>query len=252
MKLGLFVLFFSFTAVAVPTSVEVWFLSPPKTGNQTYLNIKPALYKLTAQADLRGFRKVGDQYFHPQFGLMDEDGNQGEIVEKLPAIETQYLSADETQLIRCDKDYHFDLFCGKAKKEQDKVLEKSGHEIWIDISSSFRTIDQGGEVCHRQAFVKAARKKCSKLDFYLYDTSKKYMGSSEDACIHYGMNDIHRTMQWIQNSTAKSLILITDISEFSTEFITFLNSIGAKYLGHLPQKPLYAKDMVSLSTKTCN
>ena len=165
------------------------------------------------------------------------DGPQGQ----------KFLSNDQTDLISCDKNYYFDLFCGEAKKESGG---KASLEVWIDTSSSLRAIDSGTNPseCARKSFVKRLQGQCKQQNFdvFTYDTSIKLMGGLDTLCLNYGLNDTKRLIDWIKGSSAKRLIIITDISEMSSEFTDYLESIQASYQGDRPDKPLRAAQLVDM------
>ena len=70
-----------------------------------------------------------------------------------------------------------------------------------------------------------------KVNISLFDTSKKAMGTFNDLCGAYGLNDQTRLMQWIDDSNADHLVLVTDIDELSMRLSDYLDRIGAKIYG---------------------
>ena len=61
--------------------------------------------------------EVGDKCFHPQLGLYDKSGNKKKLVEERPNdFKLKTFNSLDVNLINCDKNYYFDIFCGKEKK----------------------------------------------------------------------------------------------------------------------------------------
>jgi len=243
-------LFFSFASSlwAMPKSFELWLLSSPtqKQGclppsvkeilAATQIRFSPAI-ALVEEKYRKEATKVGDQYFHPQIGLFDAEGEETVQVkeDKYKQIGTdKYISGEDNQLVECDKGYYFDLYCGKAKKEKEIAKEVSSElEVWIDTSSSLRAVDSSNDParCGRRSFVEHLQKKCKKLNLSVFDTGKKEMGTLDMLCINYGLNDQDRLIQWIKDSEAKRLIIVTDISEYSVKLSDFVELNGGKIIG---------------------
>jgi hypothetical protein len=179
---------------------------------------------------------MGDGCFHPQLGYM-EDFEEGKKKNKkeVPTVKVKTINSYNTDLIECSKDKnHFDFFCGKVGKE--KPYKPKPVEVWIDTSSSMKRVDYRKDstspFCKRRDFVKKVRSICSdKADIYLFDTSRKQMGSLDGVCDNYGMNDDKRLITWIKNSQAKHLIVVTDIDELSPRLADYLDTIGATVHG---------------------
>lgn len=249
-------LIFSNMLYALPDKIEFWFLS--SAAKVSYFNnlltpkfifSKKIVFNYGGES--KGWRKMGDQYFHPQFGIQDNPGHAEDFEKKkkgpddffkdaakTKAKQANFLSNREVNLIECDKGNYFDLYCGKAKGEKGSPVTKTPVEIWVDISSSLREIDSNykKDGCNRLSFIKRIREKCNKeqVDVYTFDTSKKQLGSLDALCINHGLNDQKRLMRWVKNSNAKKLIVITDISELTKQLSDFLYSVGGKSVGDRP------------------
>lgn len=264
-KLLPFLLLFSTTLWATPKKVEVWFLSPPKTANlfDSLLKLNNGSNHKVAVMDeevLKNCTPMGDGCFHPQFGYINEKplAISDEKKEVLPAksakepkvVTPKTINAIETDLINCDKDYYFDIYCGQAKKEG--AATKGKMEIWVDISSSFRAVDYAKEsgFCERRSFVTRVLDGCPSgfIEVSVFDTGKKALGDRSTLCTSYGMNSTKRMIEWISSSETNYLLLITDIDELNSEFDDYLTSIGAKYRG-VGVKPMYASEMGEIASE---
>ncbi len=224
-------------AHAAPKELEVWFLTASKSAElERRLFPGPVRGVRVAQA----CEQVGDYCFDPQVGLYKPtaappDRPENEFVpEELPQLPS--AKSVDRSLVSCDPKYAFDLFCGKAVPEPSKGVPTPALEVWIDTSSSMREMDwadaQGH--CRREAFLKKLDEACGfqrKVSVMMYDTSKREMGSMSSACQNVGMNDAKRLMEWIENSEAKKLVVVTDVHELQKEFADFLAAHGARLRG---------------------
>mgnify|MGYP003639357156 CR=1 FL=1 len=215
---------------ATPKKVEIVFLSEPKATSL----ISPLWIPLiqTAQADWdKDCVPTGDGCFHPQLGYVEKEG-----IKKPKADETakplKTFNSSDVNLVDCREGEYFDIFCGKAKKEE---IVSNDVEIWIDTSASLRKMDFSTDParCLRRSFVEKIQKQCNSSGVVVqtYDTSIKTMGSLEGLCQNYGSNDVARLIKWIKASTAKYLIIVTDLDELSRELRDYLDSIDAIYHG---------------------
>ena len=245
------------SAFAAPQVIEVWFISAHKKAElQKMMNEKPyVLRSMTAELQCQ---EMGDFCFDPQFGLYKKDDAGLEVdagkvsAEKGPAIPP--ANAVERDLINCDKNNYFDIFCGKARKEAAANFKI---DIWIDTSSSMREMDfsdkEGG--CYRKSMIKRLDETCGfnqKANVMMFDTSIKQAGSMDSLCNNQGLNDHKKLMDWIERSDAKKLIIITDIYEFSKEFADYIESKHGKFRGD--KDPIVAAqllDMVDDLAKSC-
>jgi len=248
-------------AWATPKHVEFWFLKAPSNKavwlEQLLAPIGQFINLKTAQADDQKCIPVEGGCFHPQYGLIkDVPGDSAEAkpekTEPIKDIRVKSLSNLEEEELECDKGNNFDVFCGKGKlkgKSKEKYRGSSAKlEVWVDISSSFTSIDysRDPEGCFRRKFIGALRSKCASgsLKVSIYDTSIKEMGDMTSLCTNSGENDIDRLIRWINASDSKSLIVITDISEYNTKLAEYMSSIGAVMRG-LDSKDFVPEDMLS-------
>lgn len=240
---------FCLQAFAAPKEVEVWFLSNQKTSQLDEILNRPSVKYRTLTAELQ-CQLMGDYCFDPQYGLYKKDDANAEVVgaEKLekdgPSIPSG--KSVERDLINCDPNNYFDVFCGKATKGPAKETKL---EIWIDTSSSMKEFDysdkEGG--CYRKSLIKRLDDTCGfnqKVNVMMFDTSIKEAGSMSQLCNNQGLNDYKRLIDWIERSNARKLIVVTDIYEFHKEFSDYIESLNGKFRGD--KDPMTAKDMLGL------
>ena len=226
-------LFFPCLLFAAPEKIEVWFLSFEST---SFHNIEMS-DQLLAQNDCI---PMGEGCFNPQTGYVGKKDFKDDS-EDLPK-ELKTFNAQEADLVNCDKDYFFDIYCGKAKAQK----KPSSFEIWVDTSSSMRNVDysRDPDYCYRRTFIEKLSRQCKKSPLVsLFHTSKKIMGSSKDLCMNYGNNNLQKLKQWVNNSKAKHLVIITDIDEMNLDFKNFMDQVGATHYG-VGQKPFYASELM--------
>ena len=148
-------------------------------------------------------------------------------------VQTKTFNSLETNMVDCKEGYYFDVFCGKATKVDPK--SKNGVEIWMDVSSSMRKMDYSTDPdrCARRSFAQKIDNGCGKgkVQFSVFNTSKKEIGEFSTLCINHGLNDQDRLINWIKSSDAKYLLVITDIDELSTKMRDFLDSESADFHG---------------------
>ena len=218
---------------ATPVTIDVIFLSEEK--KETSYHILDSFNKKIFMSTAEGKSKcvpMGDGCFHPQLGYVEGKTGVG-IVEQQSEIQKDVklktINSLDTNMIDCKKGNYFDIFCGKAKKEKHGPED---YEIWIDTSASVRRVDWSKDKSHcaRRTFIENLQRKCN-INVHTFDTSIKQMGGLENLCLTYGLNDQNRMIQWIKDSNAKHLIVITDIDEASIKLRNFLNSIGANIHG---------------------
>ncbi|MFW5887860.1 MAG: hypothetical protein ACOCUH_03575 [Bacteriovoracia bacterium] len=252
-------LLFSSSILAMPEKFEVWFLSAPGNNNSVSRLLPGSIqWSLPlAQVDVSKYKdkaeKVGENlYFHPQVGMFTDEGEQGKVeIKNAKPLGSKYLSNENVNLVDCDESYYFDLYCGKAQKKKKKI-KKAKLEIWVDTSSSFRTIDpdENSRYCNRRTMVEKLKQVCDSVFIGIFDTSLKQMGGLDTLCTNHGLNDQDRLIKWINNSDAKHLVVITDISEFSIKLSNFIASNGGEIKGekgsllasHLPEKAMQLKN----------
>lgn len=237
--------------MAAPGSVEVWFLSNAKVTEVQKLLDRPQYVYQKKTAALQ-CQEMGDYCFDPQYGLykkddVDSDATGGETsIETKTAPSIPSARSVDRELIDCDPNNYFDIFCGKAKKE-GKVVTKL--DLWIDTSSSMKEFDfidsSGG--CNRKSLVKRLDESCGfnqKVNVMMFDTSIKQAGTMDSLCNNQGLNDHKKLIDWIERSDAKKLVIVTDIYEFHKEFSDYIESKHGKLRGD--KDPLTASDLLKL------
>ena len=241
----------SFSAIAAPGSIEVWFLSNAKVSEVQKLLDKPqyVYYKKTARLQCQ---EMGDFCFDPQYGLYKKEDMDAEVkdeereIDKIKAPSIPSAKSVDRDLINCDPNNYFDIFCGKARKEAKTDIK---FDLWIDTSSSMKEFDfidsSGG--CHRKSLVSKLDSACGfnqKVNVMMFDTSIKQAGTMDSLCNNQGLNDYKKLIDWIERSTAKKLVIITDIYEFHKEFSDYIESKHGKLRGD--KDPLRGSDLLNL------
>lgn len=250
--MGLFLFLAVLRLWAAPAELEVWFLSPPATGQWSEL-LSPRLARhWVAQA----CEPVGDFCLDPKGGLYPKSASQVEdrtegykIDEGLPQLPT--ATSVDRSLINCDSQYVFDIFCGQAQAEA-KGRPKGGLEVWVDTSSSLRSIDSGDN-CQRKKLLEQLAASCPQARpvFKGFDTSLRDIGP-EGACGTQGLNNAERLMEWIEVSSAHKLVIITDVYEYQSGLANFLESKKAQLRGDSGTFPATRmQEYVSLLAKSC-
>lgn len=246
---------------AIPDHIEVIFLSPPKVSQLLKViehEGQIPLSVLTAQASENyDCVPMGDGCFHPQLGFIEDDDSIKDKRKAPPErgdkdYKLKTFNSTDTKLVDCDKNYYFDVFCGKERP----LPGRGPVEIWVDTSSSLRNTDftKDGNFCNRRRFVAPLLDKCGKkLTVSIFDTTKKTIGDLDSLCGTYGTNNGARMVDWIKRSDAKYLLIITDAEEYYGELREFLDIQSAKLFG-LDVKPVESKnlmDFVGRVEKTC-
>lgn len=250
--IGAFLIFtLMLTAAAAPGSIEVWFLSNAKVTEVQKLLDRPQFVYRKKTAELQ-CQEMGDYCFDPQYGLYKKDDIDAEIpdeeakLEKVKAPEIPSAKSVDRDLIDCDPNNYFDIFCGKARKESSA---KAKLDLWIDTSSSMKEFDfidsSGG--CYRKSLVKRLDDTCGfnqKVNVMMFDTSIKEAGTMDSLCNNQGLNDFKKLIDWIERSEAKKLVIITDIYEFHKEFSDYIESKHGRFRGD--KDALRAQDLLNL------
>lgn len=239
--------------MATPKKIEMIFLSPLKTSALLkmieQINFYQEIKKVAQNESLEGCQPMGDGCFHPQYGYIEkapEVKNKPVLIGE-EELKLKTINAIETNLINCDKGNYFDIYCGKSKGF-NAVFDT---EVWFDTSSSLKTVDynRDPDQCKRREFLELVAKGCKgKVDFSIYNTSKKQVGEYASACLAYGTNDEKRLLTWMKDSTSNRLLIITDIDEMSQEMQQFLSVNGAKTIGD-GVKAFTADDLVKYATE---
>jgi uncharacterized protein YlxP (DUF503 family) len=243
---------------ATPRKIEMIFLSPEKVSMILELLDKYEVMKMSShlsQNEMDNCVPMGDGCFNPQYGYIEKKvetpKNDPTILED-KQFELKTFNAIEINMINCDKNNYFDIFCGKESAN----AAPAEIEMWFDISSSLRTVDynKDPDQCARRAFMEKVMATCkNKVNVSIYNTSLKQIGDHSSVCMAYGLNDESRLVRWMKDSKAKYLLLITDIDEMSAEMRDFLSSNGAKMTGD-GTKAFTSKDLIDYAkefTKMC-
>lgn len=251
----LFCLLMHSAAHATPEKIEMIFLSPKRA--TTLLKQLDELERIkmaawTAQADDKCV-PMGDGCFHPQFGYMEKKPDSAPLIKEEKSNEVKTINSLETSLINCEKNNHFDIFCGQEQPEGAPAET----EVWMDITSSIREADYSKDQtsCGRRSFMTNVIASCkSKVRFSVYNTALKEVGDHSSACLAHGTNDEKKLVNWIRDSKAKHLLLITDVDELSPAMKELLESNGAKMMGD-GVKPFTSTDLIEYAkefSKHCN
>lgn len=243
-----FLLLISAEALALPPVIEVWFLSQNKVSElNKLLDRSPFVYR-SKTAELQ-CQDMGDYCFDPQFGLYKKADFGAVDSEKAfkdegPSIPS--ARSIDRNLISCDPNNYFDVFCGKARPEAKTDIKL---DLWIDTSMSMKEFDymdkEGG--CYRKSLVTRLDETCGfnqKVNVMMFDTSIKQAGTMDSLCTNQGLNDFKKLMDWIERSDAKKLVIITDIYEFHKDFSDYIESKNGKLRGD--KDALTAKQMLDL------
>jgi len=250
----LFIVFFMAMSVfAAPKNLQIWFVSHKKISlNTSHLERK--LF-FSPKVAARECQEMGDYCFDPQVGLYKrEDGFISSTPGKLNELPIKLESSLDRDLVTCDEKNYFDIFCGSTKS---LPISESRLEVWIDTSSSMREFDplDSAGSCFRKSFAQRLSMDCSlgkKPTFKVFDTSVKNASGHDSFCQNEGLNDYKKLMDEIERSQAHTLIIITDIYEFTKEFADFVEAKMGTFKGD--KDSLVTKDLVDLATdlaKTC-
>jgi hypothetical protein len=216
-------------------------------------------YSLLSQAEDNNCVPMGEGCFHPQLGYIEKKPEAGKVTSIKPVVvkdedlKLKTFNAIETNMINCDKGNYFDIYCGQEKSK----AASSEIEIWFDISSSLRTVDYSKDenFCKRRSFMTKVMEGCKdKVQVSVYNTSLKAVGDFSSICTNYGTNDENKLLQWMKDSQAKLLLIVTDIDEMSRPMRDFLESRGAKFIGD-GVKPFTSEDLLNYAkdfTKECS
>jgi len=228
--------------------IDVYFLSRPSSVF-TVPSFQTLFTGLYAQnGDNLECVPMGDGCFNPQYGYVE---NKEKLKEKTLApkpvkVEMKTINAEEVDLIECDSKNYFDLYCGRAKKnDHGQESDSVNFELWIDTSSSMRLVDYSSEdaYCDRRRLVALLRSDCKKdIEVSIFNTTKKHLGTLDNLCLNHGPNDEDRMVQWLKNSNAKHVVIITDAEEYVGAFREYLDIFGATIHG-IGVKPLFASDL---------
>mgnify|MGYP000277129891 FL=1 len=249
-----FFLFLLFTvkSFALPDHVHFFFISPDSVSLIEEIGDGEIKYsKLSAENifdEDHKCIKMGDGCFNPQVGFIEDESLKKPLpVKKSTTYKT--INGLDVDMINCEGGNHFDIFCGKAKKESGVRAEL---EVWLDTSSSMRSVDYNKDAsyCERRVIARKFREGCGgKVNIQLFDTSLKQMGDLASACVNYGLNDQKRLIRWMNDSSVKQLYIFTDIDELSLELKDYLDSIPSTIYGG-DQKRYTMNDVHEMTDKT--
>lgn len=242
--LYLFLGLFSSHAFALPEYLEVWFLS---SSQQT--SIYKAGSHLYTQ-DSRQCQSVGEYCFDPQVGLYKKEQAGGlkpvdyEAVDNVNEYEfLDTATSLDRNMIECEKESIFDIFCGKSKGS--KKLSEHKLEFWVDTSSTMKQSDQGirADKCQRRLIAESLNGSCTDggVKFYSLKEFKKEVSNVAYLCENKGSNNTKYLIRDIKASNAKNLIVVTDVFEAFEEFVSFVEDSGGIIRGL--DKPMYANSM---------
>lgn len=178
---------------------------------------------------------MGDGCFNPQVGYVEKE-NGKKTVGEAPVVTTK--GALESDLIECDPNFEFDLFCGQARKQENSKSEIE-MEIWFDISTSMRAIFPEGKNCLQYQFLTSLDGKCPGHFFVkTFNTRVKESSGYESVCYYSGLNDGRELIHALKASTAKKVVVISDTDEYAGELRQFIEEgnystrgMGAPILG---------------------
>lgn len=246
---------------ARPDNIEMWFLSKSKvsllqqeTDHLLKSHRSSFLVAEVSPKQRLACQKIDGYCFDPQYGLY-KDTDKESRTEKLPDKIDHYkvIRTDpsvssqgplEKKKLPCDSQNHFDIFCGKEKINPKK--DSIQFEIWVDISSSMKEFDSpnlsGG--CFRKSFLEELKLSCGLNQKFLvryFNEHLKESGTLNDSCQNSGTNHLKNLKGWIERSTAKKLIIISDVYELQVEITQYIESIGGKIRGD--SSKLLAKDL---------
>lgn len=237
----------SFSLLAEVEKVDIYFLSRPTAAlNLPLLNpkLKGLYVENLLDADCV---PMGDGCFHPQYGLI-EDKEKKKVKEDPKGGELKTINAEEVNLVNCDDEFYFDLYCGKADKKQKKDTRPSDFELWVDTSASMRQVDFSTEdaYCDRRRLVALLKKDCKKdFDISVFNTTKKRLSTLDNLCINHGTNNGDRVVSWLKQTDTKHVVIITDMEEYVGAFREYLDSIGANIHG-IGVDPLLSSELKDL------
>ena len=249
----------SFNTFALPKKVEVWFLSAESSASFNLKSIKNQFASRRLQC-----QPMGEFCFDPQVGLYKRgEEEKMQKVADYTVVENanKYDFIDppktaEREMIKCDRNSFFDIFCGKAKDKKPKDQAKL--EIWLDQSSTMRQIDgvDLSNQCKRASFIKSLNIACPfnvKMKLHYFTVHKKEAGNMNGICYSEGTNQMKNIIRYLKHSKREKVIIITDIFEAQQKFINDLENLKVVTIKGL-EEPMYAsslKDELNRVQKMC-
>lgn len=244
---------FPFLALAEPDQLIVVFLSSVES--VSFSELVDPQFEYSRELTQSGLKSscisFGDKCFHPQRGLVDPsqsdtsvEFHQGpskiikydfsDIGKTEDHMGTMGLYSESSLGIDCKEGKFFDIYCGKAKKINSESKEKqAGFEVWIDTSTSMRDSDYQFKktTCYRKDFADRMRSSCGGVDIYQYSSSKKQVGSTNSLCDNKNQNSQTNLYKWIKNSSAQTLLIVTDASSLDMDFQRVIDSVKGRVYG---------------------
>ena len=100
--------------------------------------------------------------------------------------------------------------------------------------------------CDRRRLVAALKKSCkNEMELSVFNTSKKRLSTLDNLCINHGTNDGERVVNWLKQTQAKHVIIITDMEEYIGEFREYLDGVNADIHG-IGVKPLLSSQLIDV------
>ncbi len=241
--IALSALFYLSSGWALPEQIEFWFFAPP-----TRALILPILYpfQFSKQLAQNEFDCVpmGDGCFHPQLGFIEGEKADGKP-RALGEVKTTPATLDQ-DLIECQENYAFDLFCGQARaKESMKELPVAGFEVWFDMSASMQAIYNQTGRCLQEQFVERLQVNCkAQLSLKGFQSKVFALSHAREACSYRGSNDGKTLVEELMKSHARKVLVISDTDEYAGELRKFIEqgNYSVKGMG----TPLFASSLLSL------
>ena len=231
-----FTLFFTPPALAIPTRIDVIFMSRIDA-----IPVKPNLAQWSLSIELIRNLQAAE--------IEDANNETGSL---------QPLDPLNSNIVHCDEKSAHSFFCPPKKTTTYSKSIRHKIEIYTDISSSFLLIDppERGS-CARKEFLTSLLNQCAKgeMGVELYNTQKSKMKSLNDSCGVVGLNNKKRVLQWVKSSQSDQLIIITDVYEMERDFFEKLKEMGAKFYGDKRDAPIDRKNLKELLSQikiTCN
>lgn len=201
---------------------------------------------------------MGDGCFDPKTGYTDVVPENVKINESAKKekrkekednpFELKTFSNEDIALVECQEGRYFDIFCGK---ENNRKKVTADLEVWIDTSSSLRNIDYSKEnnYCERRFFASKLKKDCRDgVEFSIFDTARRSLGSYDTLCDYMGSNDGRRMVSWIEANSAEHLVIVTDVDEYHGVFREYLERTNAIIHG-VGTKQYTANDLMNFIPK---
>lgn len=212
-----------------PSKLEVYFF----TSKEKVSLSKKMEFQFVALNTLRpDCQRMGEYCFDPQIGLYKE-GNLDQVIKvdttsgKKQVKEFGSSGIFNQQLIKCDKNKFYDVFCGK--KEKVKIKKKT-FEIWMDTSRIMKSKDWDPltKDCNRKNFLMLLKNSCSANKTYkLFGLSRviKPLGKVGQSCQNNAsVIEIDKLISWIENSNTKNLQIFLDEYYAKGKLLSFLKT----------------------------